>query len=231
MKALIDFDSYCFASAVRAEGQSAQVAKWNLNAMLESTLRELNTQDFQTYITGPDNFRYSIYPEYKANRSSVRPEHLKATKEHAQTEWGAIKSVGCEADDLLGIDQCAALSDEETIIVSIDKDLNMIPGWHYNPIKKERYLVSPLDAIRFFYYQLLVGDSADNIKGAKGIGKVKAEAALVGISEEAELFRCVSDYYSCYEELEMNARCLWIWRKENDDVRERLAAFRDDTTE
>jgi len=96
-------------------------------------------------------------------------------------------------------------------------------------LKEGTLSVSPRDALRFFYYQLLVGDSADNIKGAKGIGPKKAERILETAFEdwcaeagtEAELptfyFEAVQGYFSWHEELMLNARCLYIWQKENDE--------------
>ena len=102
----------------------------------------------------------------------------------------------------------------------------MIPGKHMNPaitrngviIREEReYIISPFDGLYNFYYQLLVGDSTDGIPGARGIGKVKAEKILNGLQTELEMYDAVKDYFSHDDELLMNARCLWIWRKENDE--------------
>lgn len=229
MLALIDSDSYAYAAAHLAEGTSEQNARQVLNDLIQGTLIDLNTEEYMLFCTGDTNFRKEIYPEYKANRKdAVKPEHLAACKQHLRTEWKAYESINCEADDLVGIE---AMRDptRETIIVSVDKDLNTVPGWHYNPKKKERYLVSPRDALRFFYYQLLVGDSADNIKGAKGIGPKKAERILETAFEdwidsagtESELaafyYNGVKEYFSCHEELMLNARCLYIWQRENDE--------------
>lgn len=141
--------------------------------------------------------------------------------------YGAIVSTGCEADDLLGIEQMSYndASVEESMICSIDKDLRMIPGWHYHPglrrrgswiIEPHRYLVSPLDAMRFFYTQLLMGDATDGIKGVVGIGKSKADKLLAHTTTEDEMFNTVREAYSCDPEMLMNGQCLWIWRKEND---------------
>jgi 5'-3' exonuclease len=178
------------------------------------------------YATGPNNFRYGVYPEYKAHRGED-PTYRAAVKQYAVDHWGAVLSDGCEADDLLGIDQCQAFlnDEEETMIVTIDKDLDMIPGWHYFPgitrkgvvVKPPRqYLVSPTEAIRFFYYQMLIGDPTDNIKGVHGIGPKKAKVILEGLTEEADLLAAVREQYSCDEEMVMNGQCLWIWRKQND---------------
>lgn len=115
---------------------------------------------------------------------------------------------------------------EDSCIVSIDKDLNCIPGWHFNPgitrkgvVIREptRYLVSPKDALRFFYTQLLVGDTADGIKGAVGIGPKKAITILEGCETEWDYYQACLDHFSCEEELAQNAKCLYIWQKENDE--------------
>ena len=224
---LVDADTLCYACAAVTEGQGEELAKWETNTSVERLLQEVEATEFQLYITGEGNFRHKIYPEYKAQRLKVpKPTYLEVCKQHLINEWKAIKSEGCEADDLLGVAQCEyTTKDIESCIISIDKDLDQIPGWHYNPGTKRggsyikeprRYFVSPMEGIRFFYYQLLVGDSADNIKGAKGIGPIKARAILEGVNEESRLFELVQEYYSSDEELEMNAQVLWIWRKMND---------------
>lgn len=215
MKVLIDADTLAYASAAVAENENEQIARWNANTMVLDTLRKLNTEEYQLYLTGDNNFRYSIYSEYKANRLKMqRPQYLPMVRQHLLDEWGAYMSDGCEADDMLGVDQLAA--EEPTIICSIDKDLDQIAGWHYNPRKETTYLVSPLEGLRFFYYQLLVGDTADNIKGVKGIGPKKAEKILEGLTTEKEMFEAVANVYPSEEEMLMQGQVLWIWKRKDD---------------
>ena len=78
-----------------------------------------------------------------------------------------------EADDALGLKQ-----DSDTMICSIDKDLLMCEGNHYNFVKKEFKQVTKEEGTRFFYQQMITGDSADNILGIRGLGKVKASKLL-----------------------------------------------------
>ncbi len=59
--------------------------------------------------------------------------------------------------------------------MSIDKDLDMIRGWHYNFIKDKKYFIDDQQAIKHFYTQILTGDRVDNIIGLRGIGPKKAE--------------------------------------------------------
>lgn len=213
--ALIDADSACYAAAFINEGRSEEACRLSLNGMIEDTLIDLNTKDFCLYITSNEgNFRYKYYPEYKAHRKQEKPTHLQMCKDHLKTAWGAIESVGCEADDLIGVDHYK--HDCESIVCSIDKDLDQFPGWHWNPAKRLRYLMSPMDSKRFFYTQMLQGDTADNIKGVAGIGKVKAERMLRHCTTGNEMFDVVRDAYGCDQELFMNAVCLHLWTKEND---------------
>lgn len=224
MRAIVDSDTMAFASAVMAENESVQQACWNVANAVEKLSARLNGIPMTFYLTGEDNFRYKIFPEYKANRrDQPRPKYLEAVKEYMVENYSAVISHGCEADDLCGIDQTQSSElGEQTLLCHIDKDLDMIVGKHYNPaiirnlveVRPEReYIISPNDAMYNFYYQLLVGDPTDGIKGAIGIGKVKAKSILDGCTTELEMYERVRDYFSCDEELLINAQCLWIWRK------------------
>lgn len=201
-----------------AAAPTAEQARYNANDIINALFADLNVRDYKLYLTGDNNFRYSIYPEYKAQRLKVpKPEFLPDVREYLISEYQASVSDGCEADDMLGVDQHIYMEQGiDSRIVSIDKDLDQIVGYHYNPKHKREYVISPNDSIRFFYYQLLVGDAADNIKGAKGIGPKKAEKILQDCVTEKEHYETVRPYFSCDEELELNAQVLWIWRKLND---------------
>lgn len=197
---------------------SSQQARYNASDILNKLFAELNVSDYKLYLTGDSNFRYSIYPEYKAQRLKVpKPEFLQDVKQYLIEEYQAILSDGCEADDLLAIDQTTYGNLElDSRIVSIDKDMLTVPGWHYNPRTKVERIVSPIEALHFFYTQMLTGDSADGIKGVSGIGKVKAEKLLQGITEEKEMFDIVRDAYSCDPAMLMNGQVLHLWRFEGD---------------
>lgn len=236
MLSLIDADTLVFASACMAEGLSEVQAIHNLNNGLEHLLAKYGVHEHELFVTGEGNFRYNVYPEYKANRlKTFRPFYNDFLKDYLVSEYGAFKSSGCEADDLIGIRQYQCLENNiESRVISIDKDLDQLQGHHVSPeiiregktVKHAReYIISPLEAIRFFYYQLLVGDVADNIKGASGIGPVKATRILDGITEESRMLESVREHFSCEEELILNAKCAWIQRKPNEDIIERWKEF------
>ena len=145
---LIDADTLAYVAAIMAEGLDDSSARYNVDEMLENVLIDCNDSDYICYLTGDNNFRYKVYPEYKANRKDmVKPTYLPVTRQRLIDEYNAIVSVDCEADDLVGIEHFKR--DCEPTIVSIDKDLDQFYGWHWNPKKKIRYLVSPDDATRF----------------------------------------------------------------------------------
>jgi 5'-3' exonuclease len=109
-----------------------------------------------------------------------------------------------EADDLLGINQTACAENcVDSIIVTIDKDLLQIPGSHYNFVKCEFKEVTEEEGQYFFYKQLMMGDSTDNIGGCPGIGPKKAEKALEPfIGNEQMLMQAVWEMYEkCFPDL------------------------------
>lgn len=219
MNALIDADIVCYRSAAASEDGLVEVAKDRADWMINTMLDEIDAKNQALFLTGKDNFRYSIFPEYKAFRKDKqRPKWEPAVKQHLIDQWEALVIDGMEADDALGIAQCSAQRDT-TIICTVDKDLNCIPGWHYNFVKKEKFYVSNEEAIRFFFNQLLVGDPTDGIKGVPGIGKVKAAKLLDSCESPEDFYEVVKDQYSCEEEMDLNAKCLYIWRKQNDNWR------------
>ena len=82
---------------------------------------------------------------------------------------------GYEADDLVGI---LATAIPNCLIVSNDKDLNQIPGNHYDPQKNKLFTVTVDEARKQKYMQWIHGDSVDGIPGIPGIGPRKAEKFL-----------------------------------------------------
>ena len=176
---LIDADTPAFAAASVHEDGSSEQACWEANATIERLLKANNTDHYKLYLTGENNFRYNIFPEYKANRiGKHRPKHLQLVRESLVYNWGAHMSNGNEADDEIGIQHWKNLeAGEDSTVCSIDKDLDQLSGRHYHPGIKRLgvwirepgfYTVSPNDALRFFYYQLLVGDVADGDRGGGG---------------------------------------------------------------
>jgi 5'-3' exonuclease len=226
--ALIDGDLVAFRVAASTENETEDIAIWRTSEFMQRLLHETNAMGYKCFLSGDNNFRYSVNPNYKANRKDQpRPKWLQLLREHLVTNWSASVTDGYEADDAMGIEQVAGNGD--TCIVSLDKDMLMVPGQHYSweiagtsslgkqwTRPAEFRMVSPHEGMLHFYKQLLIGDKADNILGVEHIGPVKAEQALGNCSDEWEMFCTVRDMYNDDERLLMNGRCLWIWRKEDN---------------
>jgi 5'-3' exonuclease len=100
--------------------------------------------------------------------------------------------------------------------------LDCIPGNHYNPRTKSLYQVSEEYAERFYWKQILTGDSVDNIPGLPKVGPVKAEKILGNEKTPNGLqnlvCRAYHDIYGDqgYKYLITNGRLIHIWRYLND---------------
>lgn len=152
----------------------------SVKLLTESIIRESGADSHRIFLSGSNNFRLDVCPDYKAHRPTEKPVHLKACREYLVNKYKAEIVDGMEADDAMGIAQT-----DNTIICTIDKDLDTIQGWHYNWRKNKKYWVSEEEADRFFWSQMLIGDTADNIFGIKGVG-VKRAAKILDASDNYE---------------------------------------------
>src|SRR5690606_23836840 len=135
------------------------------------------------FIHGGGNFRDEIatLKEYKGNRDKThKPKYAAQIRDYLVNVHGAELVVGQESDDAIGIAQMQAPAGS-TIIVSTDKDMDMIPGYHYNWVKGEEYFVEQEDADKFLFWQMLVGDPTDNIPGIRRVGTKRATAMLADL--------------------------------------------------
>lgn len=234
MKLIIDSDTLSFAAAASAEEADVDIACARVDVSMQNLADVTKATDLELWVTGEGNFRYNVFPEYKRSRKDAyRPKWEKEAKQHLIDKWKANIAVGCEADDMCGVSAYANMDppgEMNTILAHIDKDLNMIPGWHFSweiirlgkvVRPNSFYYVTPEEALYNFYYQLIVGDSTDGIKGVRGAGPKKAENVLADLHTESEMYNAVRDMYSCDEEMEMNGQVLWIWRKLNDNIIDR----------
>jgi hypothetical protein len=165
---------------------------------LEGVLNDIKATKYRIFLSGPDNFRneIAVTKEYKGNRTDVKPVYYKEIAEYVIANWSAEVTDKIEADDAIGI---AALEAKqagvEYVVVSNDKDLDQIPGKHYDWVKKEFYTVSPKEAKTNFFIQLLTGDATDNIPGISGVGPVTARKILEGCkSPEEMVVECIKRY-------------------------------------
>lgn len=158
-------------------------------------------------LTGKTNFRKAIalpsYP-YKGNRKQDKPLLHAELKRYALEELGGVIIEGFEADDHM-----AHLAIEKGYgIATIDKDLSMVEGWHYNWNKDKLFMVSPEQGWQFFYRQMLTGDATDNIPGLYKLTGTKATKKymepILELTEPRDMHKYVRDVYlECYDKVGM----------------------------
>jgi len=160
-----------------------------------STLQKQHDSDYIVFAidTKGPTFRNEIDPNYKANRSAPPPELTMQLP--VAIEWidkmgyKTLGMQGYEADDMIAtVTHLAREKGYNVRVVSHDKDLyQLIDDGKVvivDAVKRktmdedacfEKYGVTPK---QFIDYQSILGDSADNVPGVKGIGKVGAEKLL-----------------------------------------------------
>ena len=216
--ALIDADILVYRIGFASEDSSEAIAKVRMREFLEDMLLFNGFEDYTGYISGKQNFRTDIAKTapYKGNRKAPKPKHYDALREYLLKDWEFTLVEGQEADDAIGI-RAYELDPEEFSICTIDKDLDMIRGNHYNFVKDLFYDVTEEEALFNFYKQILTGDRVDNIIGLKGIGDVKAKRILEECKTENEMYLAVLEAYEGNSERVLeNGQLLWIRRKENE---------------
>lgn len=136
------------------------------------------------------HFRHEIFPAYKANRPTP-PEELIAQIEPLQNMVRAlgmkvIVSEGCEADDCIASLVARYAKERPVVIIGMDKDLRqcLAPGVvMWDPASREEKIITlesfrretGLEPSQWPDVQALIGDTADNVPGVKGIGEKTAE--------------------------------------------------------
>jgi 5'-3' exonuclease len=221
-KVLIDGDIVAYRSAFATQDLLPKDAEEKFEVLIDYILEQClefpMPDDYEIYLTGKNNFRHEIAKShvYKGNRKDTqKPIHLGHVRQYAIEKFGAIVSEGEEADDLIAIG--ATKYGKQTIVASIDKDMLQIPCTHFNFNRNEWTDVDEWDGLKFFYTQILTGDSADNIIGLYKVGPVKAGKILEGAESEEELWdRCVDAYDGDAERVLENARLLWLRRYEGE---------------
>ncbi|MDX1674997.1 MAG: DNA polymerase I [Longimicrobiales bacterium] len=173
-----------------SKGENTSAA-FGMTRFLLKLLDEYDPDYLGVVMDSGDSARTEIYPEYKATREKM-PDELRASLPRIRELLEAfripiLELEDHEADDVIGtMARLASEADVETIIVSGDKDFYQLidddvkllnPGrggtsnvdeeW-VGPQNASERLGVPPEHVRD--YLALIGDSSDNIPGAKGIG-------------------------------------------------------------
>lgn len=211
---LVDADLLCYTAA--AVGQDAHdldfddgplvetdpdAAREYIETMLAGWRQKMDLDVIALCWSDPDrgaNWRLSVLPTYKHNRTGVKPElywelhdELRADK---RTESHTL--AGLEGDDVLGILQTGPFGRRnDTVILSADKDMRTVPGELYDWFHDDHVFITPDEAAHFHMTQTLTGDQVDGYKGLPRCGPVRAKAVLDGLTGYTELWPAVVDEY------------------------------------
>lgn len=192
---------------------------------------------------------------YQANRDpNAKPsllapirKELKGYIESKYPEITIIENLQLQADDGIIIDSYNLKQD--VVVWSPDKDLRVTPASYYEistgvidtiPNRFGYITIGSTETgnnkpkghgTKFFWWQMLMGDTADNIKGlrsykGKSIGAVRAYNLIKDITDEQE---CANFVLECYKSIDQNplpeGSLLWLLRDERDSFVNYLKEF------
>lgn len=239
-----DFPAYQAAATVK----NLDTAVRRFQTLVETQRFLVNAETVRVHLTesGCQKLRRFDYPTvkpYQANRDGkAKPPLLGPLRRAIPTlDWEPHWSIHSwrdrEADDGLMMD--ALLYGDRAIMVSGDKDLNITPGplWiadegriDYIPDRfgwiKLKQTTNGNKVVghgtRFYWCQMLMGDTADNVQGiirlnGKLCGAVGAYNALEGITSESDAAEFVLRAYMAAQQNPLaEAECLWLRRSLDD---------------
>lgn len=181
---------------INSKGMNTSAIMGFVNAIEEVLRKEHPTHLAIAFDPKGDTFRHEIFKEYKAQREET-PEDIRMSvpiiKDIVKAYNIPILEVkGYEADDVIGtVAQIAAKENVDTYMMTPDKDYAQLVGQHtfiYRPKFSGGYEVMGTNEVKDKFgidntLQVidmlgLMGDTADNIPGCKGIGEKTAQKLI-----------------------------------------------------
>ena len=150
---------------------------------------------------GRENFRYEIYPNYKANRTGRVPAGLQELKELMLEHYEGAIHTKWEADDMVVF--LKVRQPYDYVLCAVDKDvLGAVVGKHFNYYESSQYNkqmkwqeTDTYTAQTWSYIQTLAGDTTDNIIGLNRVGIKTAEKLIANCMGHLECWREVVRQY------------------------------------
>ncbi|APL99483.1 exonuclease [Aquamicrobium phage P14] len=211
------------------ETTSPEEARINTLNIIDRAKYRSGSEFATVHLTMPGSDKAGRYliatvKEYQAQRGGGHPknwEFLRTVLENYSGDaFRVVKWVDREADD--GISLALAKSNGSDAVYAKDKDMQMLWGWHLDwsdttiltHVPNWAYDVKDKNGLQFglkwFWLQMLQGDSADNIPGlekcvnSKGkavlCGEKTAEKILADVHSHTFAFVKVADEYAKYYE-------------------------------
>lgn len=211
-----EFDTHAEAVKVkdgiiwkRSELGELKSAQASLESAIERSIARARGSIFHVYLGGNGpTFREHIsrLRKYKGNRTgTASPTYLADLRSYLIRYWGGIVVSGEEVDDVLSYTAREITEGESTpIIVGNDKDLDQIPGEHYDWVKDKLYTVSDAESRSRLWMQVLSGDVADNIAGCFMVGGSRAkrivDECIESGGDDGFMWRLVCEAYAGSQE-------------------------------
>lgn len=184
MVILFDADSLLWSSCINVDDDLVE-AQGKFDEVFMSIVNFIDegwpVEQVIVFAGARGNFRKKIDTKYKLNRKNKQlPKQLPNLQQYLNKHWSCKNACGMETDDLVSIYWHKLKKEygrDNIMIVSLDKDYKQLPALIYNYHYKHReiYDISPQEALKNFYTQMIVGDSADNVNFCKGYGIKYAE--------------------------------------------------------
>jgi len=155
----------------------ANICKADVDLVIDDLGASLEADDYVVALTDSKNFRKDVLPTYKNNRKDKRkPLALKELREYVIKKHRGVVWDNLEADDVMGI-MATEPTEEERIVVTIDKDLKTVPcNLSSDGLNVQR--IPERLADYWFMIQTLTGDKVDGYDGVEGIGIKTAEKLI-----------------------------------------------------
>ena len=245
---LLDSDFMAYQAAATVKNLDTAVRRFQ--TLVETQRFLVNAETVRVHLTesGCQKLRRFDYPTvkpYQANRDGkAKPPLLGPLRRAIPTlDWESHWSIHSwrdrEADDGLMMDAC--IFGDSAVMVSGDKDLNITPGplWiadegriDYIPDRfgwiKLKQTTNGNKVVghgtRFYWCQMLMGDTADNVKGLvsynnRPIGPVGAYQLIKDVPDEsAAVELVVKAYADINQDVLAEAECLWLRRSLDDSA-------------
>lgn len=231
---------YCAGNDDTAPGQ----ARRNLESKLEGAMRAAGADKVSILATSSASHkghRYAIsrVKQYQGKRDhGRRPRNWQFMRELIERDPRTVMTDTLEADDLFHINS-VRLGGEHVAILTQDKDMRMVPGWHLHWDTHALVRVRPdtwafeadgkVFGRKWFWLQMLHGDSADNIPGLpkctidgkqKLCGEVTAAKLLAGCHNEPQAADVVANQYLHFYEgrapTELMEQACLLWMRRSD---------------
>ncbi len=246
----IDGDLLAYIHAAEGKDKEKQWADMMYSAELAiaTITKQAGAEKYVLHFTAPNSNHggrddIAILKPYKGNRKDkVPPRMLHELRLYLIASFKSIVHDDCEADDGMSAAQYTAIKKKQerlSIICTLDKDLNMVPGYHLNWTNGKIIQVKGFGEIwlddsksqrklkgygtKFFWAQMLMGDPADNISGIPEawdgkkfvkVGVTKAFHTIDPCKDDADAKQLVKYLYEQYQAC---GKEFYHWAEESPD--------------